>query len=277
MDATTKLLSESYNIPLVICARYAGVLVWMTVLFAPARGKELLLANRKGLVLVRSLSLALLSLFAGVAFQRMPVAETTAITFLSPILVVVAAGPLLGERIGRLGWIATLAGFAGVLLIARPSEGLDLVGVICALLAAATNVVYQLLSRTLAATERTDTMMFYTALIGSIVYTFALPWSWHGPTPTPMQAFLFVTLGIYSGVGHYLLTAAFRYAPASMLAPMTYVQLLWSGILGWVVFDHIPTSMSLVGMLVIAASGAMIGLAARRRPEARTVPVPNDF
>src|SRR5690606_36678768 len=127
-------------------------------------------------VVLRAFFLALASLFIALALQQMPVAETTAILFLSPILLVVAAGPVLGERIGRSGWAATVLGFAGVLAIARPGSGVTGGGVAFALCAVAMNLGYQLLSRILAATETTFALLFYTALAGSALYGLAMPW-----------------------------------------------------------------------------------------------------
>src|SRR5690606_21226649 len=110
------------------------------------------------------------------AFERMPVAETSAIVFLTPILMALAAGPLLGERIGWKGWSAALLGFVGVLLIVRPGSGLDSVGVFLAPGCAVMAATYNLLSRFLATTESTMAMLFYTAFAGTIIFGAMLPW-----------------------------------------------------------------------------------------------------
>ena len=235
----------------------------MIAILAPRQGKQLFQTHRKGLVIVRATSLAITSLFIGLALQRMPVAETTAITFLAPMLVVLLARPILGECIGALGWLAAVTGFLGVLLIARPSSGLDASGIAYALCAVAAFVVYQLLSRVLMGTERTITLVFYTGLIGSIGYGVFLPWFWKGEAPILMVLLLFLSLGFTGGLGHFLYTAAYRHATASLLAPMSYLQLLWAGLLGWIVFDHVPDHMSILGMSVVAASGVMSALKSR--------------
>lgn len=213
--------------------------------------------------MVRAASLAIASLFMGLALQRMPVAETTAIIFLGPMLVVLLAGPVLSERIGALGWTAAVVGFVGVLLIARPDSGLDATGTLFAFCAVGALVVYQLLSRVLASTETTFALLFYTAVIGSVAYGVFLPWSWHGPVPSLWELLLFLSMGITGGLGHFLYTAAYRHAPASLLAPMNYLQLLWAGLLGWIVFNHVPDALSIIGMCVITVSGAMIAFKSR--------------
>jgi drug/metabolite transporter (DMT)-like permease len=260
MDTTTKYLAATYEVPLIVGVRYVVNLLLMLAILAPTQGTRLVQTNRTGLVIVRGSCLAAASLLMGFAFQRMPVAESTSIVFLAPSLVLLIAGPVLGERIGKLGWLAAVGGFAGVVLVAHPGSGLEPLGVALAAAAAAATAVYQLLSRVLASTERTMVLLFYTALVGAIVFGVAAPWFWDGRVPRPIDLLLFLSLGIYSGVGHYLFTAAHRFAAASTLAPIGYVQVVWAGLLGWLVFGHVPAAMSIVGMLLIIASGALTAL-----------------
>jgi drug/metabolite transporter (DMT)-like permease len=260
MDATTKHLAQTYNVPLIVAVRYAVNLALMLVLLGPRQGSKLVRTQRTGLVLARACCLAAASLLVGLALQRMPVAETTTIGFLGPIIVVLVAGRMLGERVGISGWVAALLGFTGVLLIVRPGSGLETVGVLCALAAVGANTAYQLLSRTLVATERTIAMLFYTALTGSIIFGLMLPWSATGDPPDLVQTLMFLSLGLYGGVGHFLFTAAYRHAPATLLAPMTYLQLVWAALLGFAVFGHVPDALSLTGMVVVIISGVIVGL-----------------
>jgi drug/metabolite transporter (DMT)-like permease len=263
MDTTTKYLATSYNIPLVIAIRYITHCILMVILLGPKHGKKLFKTVRTSLVMIRAASLAIASLFMGLALQRMPVAETTAIVFLGPMLVVLLSVLLLGERIIKFGWVAAIFGFIGVLLIARPSSGLDITGTLFAFCVVGALVVYQLLSRVLVSTEQTLPMLFYTALFGSIVYGSFLPWSLHGPDPSYWQVLLFLSMGISGGLGHFLYTAAYRYAPASLLAPMNYLQLIWAGLLGWIVFHHVPDMLSILGITIITLSGGLIALKSR--------------
>ncbi|HEY0131432.1 MAG TPA: DMT family transporter [Allosphingosinicella sp.] len=263
MDTTTKYLAERYDVPLIVAVRYIVNCLLMVVLLAPVHGRRLVETRRTHMVVARALCLAAASLLVGLALQRMPVAETTAITFLAPMLVVLMAGPLLGERIGAIGWAAALGGFAGVLLVVRPGTGLESAGIAFALAAVGANAGYQTLSRLLASTERTLALLFYTALIGAIGFGIAAPFFWGGPAPDAFRILLFLSLGVYGGLGHFLFTAAYRHAPASILAPMTYFQLVWAALLGWLVFGHVPDGASAAGMAVIAASGLAIALKPR--------------
>lgn len=267
MDVTNKYLTATYDVPLVAACRYIGNVLLMLAFVAPREGERMFRTGRTGLVWIRGLCLAVSTVFVLSAFQRMPVAETTSIVFLSPILVVVAAGPLLGERIGPLGWAAALLGFLGVLLIVRPGSGLDMVGVACALVAVVVVTGYNLLSRVLASSEQTMALLFHTALAGTILYGVMLPWHWFERVPTLLEALLLAALGLMGGVGHFLFTAAFREAPASLLAPMSYLQLLWVILFGWLVFDHVPDATSLLGMAIVGISGVVVAVRSVRAPE----------
>ena len=147
---------------------------------------------------------------------------------------------------------------AGVLLVVRPGGGLDPVGVAFLLMAVAGNAAYQLLSRSLARSETTVALLLNSAIAGSVCFGSLVPWSLGGPPLSLRDALLFATIGMASGLGHYLLTASFRLAPVSVLGPVTYMQLMWAGILGWVVFGHVPDALSILGMVVICCAGAAV-------------------
>ena len=263
-DTTNKLLITEYNVPMVAAIRYIGHCLLMLAIVAPLHGREMVRTQRTGLVLVRAGSLAIGSLLVSFALQRMPVAETTAIVYLTPVLVVLLSGPLLKEKVGPGAWIAAVIGFAGVLLIARPGGGLDPWGVLFVLGNVVVSVTYNLLSRVLARTERTMAMLFYSALVGAIGFGIFLPWTMHGVAPTPLQIVLFIGLGVSAWLGHYLFTQSYRYAPAALVAPMTYMHLLWAGILGWLVFGHAPEPIAMGGMALVALAGIVSAFRPRR-------------
>lgn len=271
LDATTKYLTELYDVPLIVATRYAVNLLLMIALLAPRRSKEMVTIRRRGWVIVRALALCIASIAMGLALQRMPVAETSAILFFAPVIVILAAGPLLGERAGRDAYVAGLVGFVGVLLVVRPGSGLDPVGVLFASIAMVANAAYQLLSRFLANSERTIALLFYTTLTGTLIFGAVAPWFVGDRVPTMIELLLFISLGIYGGLGHFLFTAAFRDTSASVLASMNYMQLVFVGLLGWLVFAHIPDATSLTGMAIIAVSGVLAAVQARRPPVKRSV------
>jgi drug/metabolite transporter (DMT)-like permease len=265
VDAMTKHLATSWNVPLVVAVRYIVNVFALAAIYAPSYGWALVRTKRTGLVIVRALCLSTASLFAGLALTRMPVAETISIIFLAPFVVMIIAIPLLGEKVTVPGWIAAITGFCGVLLIANPGNGLDRLGVFYAGACAAVTVGYYILSRLLSSTESTMAMLFHTALVGAVLFGLYLPWSFHGVMPGAFDLCLFVLIGLAATLGHYLFTSAFRYAPASVLAPINYLHLFWAGVIGWLVFDHLPTSTSLVGMILVSVAGVASAFISRRQ------------
>jgi len=269
MDTIAKYLAARYPVPMVVGVRYLVHCLLMVLVLAPTQGVKLVRTQRTGLVLFRAACLATGSLVFTLSLQRMPVAEATAILFVAPLLVVMLAGPVLKERVGAFGWAAVVAGFVGILLIARPGSSLDGIGVVLAFAGAVTTATYQLLSRLLAGTETTLAMLFYTALVGAVAFGAMAPWFWGGTMPPPLHLALMLSLGALGGLGHFLFTAAHRHTAASMLAPLQYSQLVWVGLFGWLVFGHVPEAPSILGMVIVAAAGAAVAI--RSRLAARTL------
>ena len=265
-DASFKYLSAFFPVPFLVWVRYFVHLVIMLVAVAPSLGRELIITKKPWLMVFRALMLAFSSLLLQLAFRNMPLAETTAIFFVTPLLVALLAGPLLGEKLLIRTWLAVLAGFAGALLIARPGGALTGEGVILTLSAAFCYAIYQILTRKLSTTEPVMRQLFYTALIGTLVMTPLVPGSQEINIPTLSQAMLILSLGFYAGIGHFFIIRAFHDTPASTLSPMFYVQLVWVALLGWLVFKQYPDLFSSLGMLVICASGLSLVLYRRRNP-----------
>jgi drug/metabolite transporter (DMT)-like permease len=263
-DATSKYLIPFFAIPLLVWARYVVHLSLMLVAVAPRLGRELFVTRRPWLMTWRALTLVGVSLLFQSALKALPLAETTAIVFVTPLLVALLAGPLLGEKVRLKSWLATIAGFCGVLLIARPGGAMSASGVAYALGSALCYAAYQILTRKLSATEPALRQLFYTALVGAIVMSLIVPAYWSALLPTPGQALLIVSLGVTAGVGHFLLIRAFRQTPASTLSPLLYVQLVWAMLLGLLVFGQFPDLLTTIGMVIIGTS--CLSLALQRAP-----------
>ena len=255
LDASAKYLTAFFAVPFLVWARYAVHLVVMLIAVAPNQGRTLILTNHPWLMIFRALLLCALTLFAQLALRVLPLAETTAIVFITPLLVALLAGPMLGEAVTKKSWLATLAGFIGVVLITRPGSDLDPTGVAYALAGAVCYALYQILTRRLAASETPLRQLFYTALIGTLAMSIVLPGVLPTTLPTPLETLLLVGLGLCGGIGHFLLIRALRETPASLLAPLLYVQLVWAALLGWLVFGDIPDAWTALGMGIIGASG----------------------
>lgn len=266
-DVVGKQLMMRYPVPVVAAVRYGISLVLLLALFGPSLGSSLWRTERTALVLVRGVILTLATLTLGLALRVMPVGETIAIMYLSPFAVMLLAIPLLGERVSRLGWLLALAGFTGVLLIVRPGSGLPLWGVVFALSNAALATAFHLLTRLLTRTESTLALLFHVTLIGAISFAIAATPDLRTLSALPLADLaLMGLLGVMATSGHFLLTAAYREAPASLIAPMNYLHLVWAGVLGWLVFGHRPDHISLTGMALIVSAGAGTAWLATRRP-----------
>lgn len=263
LDATSKHLSQTFNVPLLVWARYTVHCLLMVLFLGPRHGLGLVRTQRPVAQVLRALLLVAVTGFAMAAFQVMPLAETTALIFVTPLLVALLAGPMLGERVGLPRWVAALVGFGGMVLIARPGSALAPAGIVYTMIAAVCYAFYQIQTRKMTATEKPLTMVFYTALAGTAAMSLALPWIWTGPLPDPLQALMICSLALYGGTGHFLLTHAFRHAPASMLAPFLYAQLIWASLLGWLFYDQWPDALSIAGMITIVAGGITVALVER--------------
>ncbi|MDP3648082.1 MAG: DMT family transporter [Paracoccaceae bacterium] len=263
-DTVSKHLAMLYAVPLLLAVRYGVNLLLLMAVMMPRHGTRLWRTSRLALVLLRGACLAAASLSMVLALRVMPVGETVAIIYIAPFLVMLAAGPILGEKVSLIGWLAAASSFLGVLVIARPGSGLDPIGVGLCLLNAGCATVYHLLTRMLTRTETTMAMLFHTALVGTVVFASFLPWSLGGAMPALFDAGLMVVLGVLGTVGHLLFTAAYRQAPASLLAPVNYLHIVWAAILGWLVFAHVPDGLALIGMAMIMASGVAVAVLARR-------------
>lgn len=264
LDALAKYLVADYPVLLVSWARYASHLAIFGLVTAATHGLRVLKTGRLGLHVLRGLLLVgVTASFIG-ATSMIPLAEATAIAFLAPVLVTVMSVFVLKERVGRHRWGAVGLGFLGVLVIVRPDEAAahwaSLLAVIMAMLYAA----YQIATRALNRTEAPLTTLTYTAVVGTAVLSLALPFVWRWPAPADIP--LLTVTGLLGGGGHFLLILALRRAPASALAPFTYLQLVFAGMIGSLVFDEVPDTWSIAGAVMIAAGGLWIWRGERPAP-----------
>jgi drug/metabolite transporter (DMT)-like permease len=255
-DALSKYLTNFYPVVMVLWVRYVVHISLMLGVLRPSSFKTLITTQNPKLQIIRGLCMANTNLMFISALHFIPLAEGTAIIYLSPLLVTAMSGPLLGERIARLQWVAVAIGFIGVLFIIRPGGGLFHPVALLALGAAISFSVYQIITRKLNHTDSSSTTNFISGLISALVTSLLLPFFWK--TPTLYFALLMVLLGISALVSHLLMTKAYQHAKPSTLAPFSYTQLLFAGLIGYIFFNHLPDFMGLVGMLVIVAGGLLV-------------------
>jgi drug/metabolite transporter (DMT)-like permease len=264
LDATAKYLVQDHSLFLVVWARYAGQMVVSTPIAWHRGGNGFWRSNHLRTQLVRSLCLVMATLFFFGGLRFLPLAEASAITFLAPMFAIVFAVPVLGEKPTRPRWIAAIAGFMGILLLVRPGSAVFHPATALLVLAAIANAFYQLLTRRLQ-NDSPDTTLFYSGLVGTIALTALLPTTEMPSQLTARDGFFLVLLGALAGIGHWFLISAFLRAPASLVAPFTYLHMIWATMYGYFVFGQLPDAISMTGMAVIVGSGVGLVLHERRQ------------
>jgi drug/metabolite transporter (DMT)-like permease len=256
MDVAIKASVQTLPLAVVLWARFAFHLAFVSALLA-AMGRRVPPRTRAPrLQAVRSLCLCLANLCFSAALIYIPLAEAVAIGFVSPLITTLLAARMLGEMVGWRRWLGIAVGFAGVLVIIRPGLGVTHPAALLVLSTAAVFAVYQVLTRRLAGVDDAETTIFHTAVAAGAVTTLIAPfdWAWPGATEWAMLALI----GAIGGGGHFLLIQAFQRAPASLLAPFTYTQIIWAVIAGWVFFAELPDLLAALGGLVVATGGLFV-------------------
>jgi drug/metabolite transporter (DMT)-like permease len=234
--------------------RFLGQLIGMVLVLGVVALPGLLRAHRPGMQILRSFLLLSTTAFNFLALLHLQLDETQTIAFLAPLVIALLSGPLLGEWIGWRRGVAIAIGFLGAVVAIRPGLGSVHPAVVFAFGTMLTMAFFGIITRYLAAYDRSEVTLFYSLLAGTVVLApFALAgWVW------PANGFawlLLASLGLYGGLGHYAFIVAHRYAPASTLAPYLYVTLLTHSTAGFLVFGHVPDRWTLIGAAIVIATG----------------------
>jgi drug/metabolite transporter (DMT)-like permease len=252
-DALSKFLGGLYPIIMVVWARYLVHTLLMAGIFLPKAGMAVLRTHRPLLQTLRALSLLSTSLLFTAGLQYLPLAEATAVNFLAPVLVTALSVPLLKERVTLGQWLAVVMGFVGVLVVVHPGGAMFTPAILFPFGSALGFCFYQVLTRKLAVYDSPTTSNFYAGLCNTLVMTALVPFFWQ--TPQWHHALLMLALGGFGMTAHLLLTQAFRFAAPALLAPFSYCQIVFAGLLGLLIFGQAPDTTSLVGIAIICLSG----------------------
>jgi drug/metabolite transporter (DMT)-like permease len=258
MDTIGKSLMASYPFQQVVWARYVFQFALM-LLFLPWLGLPGLLRTRRyGLQIGRGLLLLLATWCMYAAIRVVPLADAYTITFVAPLLVTALSVPLLKERVGWRRWGAVVVGFIGVVIVIRPGFGEVPWQLLLPLVTAACFALYQIFTRLISVDpdETPFVMLFYLAWVGAAVMTLVGPFYWRPVALTDWP--WMVAIGALGGLGHLILIRALVVAPASLIAPFTYSQIIWALIAGYFVFGDVPDVWMLLGCTVIVASGLFV-------------------
>jgi len=283
MSALIRDLGVDYPTGQVIFFRSAFAILPVVVVYAWRGELMASLRTERPLGQAGRGALAIVAMFCNfAALARLPLIESNAIAFTTPLICVALAALLLKERVRIYRWSAVIIGFAGVLVVLSPHFSGDELRIVLASAASVTGVVLALVgsvlnagaviqTRWLAQSESTSSIVFYFSLICAVAGLATWPLGWVHPTWPEWIAL--VSIGLLGGTGHILLTESYRYAPASTLAPFDYTSMVWALILGYLFFGEVPTVMIVVGSAIIAAAGLFViwrehqlGLARKRAP-----------
>jgi drug/metabolite transporter (DMT)-like permease len=247
----------------IIFVRYAVHLALVVGFFLPQRGRALVRTRNLRLELARGVALLTSTIFAFLAVRSLPVTMTGAIAFTLPLIVCMLSIPMLGEQVGWRRWSAIVVGFAGVLVVIQPGTSAFNPAVFLSLASATAGAVYNILTRKLAGVDSASTQQFYAAALALCCITPFAFGDWVWPTDAPTW-FAFAVIGIAGMLGHQLATVAARFAPASVLAPFSYLQIVYLAIISWLIFNQPPTLWIYLGAAIVIASGLYMGLRERK-------------
>ena len=258
LNALSKTLGQLYPVIEVIWARYAFAFILMLAMFLPRAGLNLFRFRNFGSQVIRGLLLFFSSFLYFHGLVYLPLATAASISLTSPLIVTALSARFLQEPVGPRRWAAVVVGFVGALIVVRPGQAhfdwhaLLIVGsTLC-------SAFYQLYSRRYGPTERADASATLATIVGTVAAAPFVPFEWLTPTSYWHWA-LFAGMGVMAGIGHYFVTIAYSQAPAAVIAPFNYLQLVGAALLGYLLFGDLPDFWSWVGAGVIVASGLYIG------------------
>jgi drug/metabolite transporter (DMT)-like permease len=256
LDATAKYLVGFLGVSFVVFARYGFSLIFVGLWVWQQGGSGLLVTGNGVLQVVRGLLLMVSTSTNFIALGYLQLAQTSSIAFSNPLWVCALSPLLLGERVGPRRWFAVVVGFVGVLLIIQPGTMSFHWAMLLSLTSALSTALYQIATRKVGAEDRAITSLFYVSLVGSIAAAPLAPIGW--AMPSVGQWGLLVLAGFFGSFGHYMLAQAHRMAPAPVLSPFVYTQIIWMTLFGFVLFGDVPDMLTIIGGSAVVASGLYV-------------------
>ena len=257
-DVVVKFLGSDYSAVQIIF--FSGLLSFplVTFMLLGDRRDENLVPRHPWWSLARAVSAVLTGVAGFFAFSQLPLAQAYAIFFAMPLLITLMAIPMLGERVGLRRGIAVVVGLIGVLVVLRPGEADLSLGHLAALSAAVTGALTSVIVRKIGAVERSAVLMLFPMLGNVLAMGAVLPFVY---VPMPVAHLgLMGIIALFGFVAGLLVIKAYRTAPAIIVAPMQYSQILWAAFFGSVLFDETVDLYTAIGSAIISASGIYIVL-----------------
>ncbi|MEZ5925145.1 MAG: DMT family transporter [Hyphomicrobiaceae bacterium] len=255
-DASAKYMASAIPALELVWARYLFQVVVLLPIGLGRLGPALFRSNNPRLQIARSLILTVGTCLFFAALRFMPLADTLAVFFISPILTTMLSPLVLGEQVGPWRWGAVVLGFLGALLVIRPGFAEINPGIVLAVGSGLTYATYALITRKLAGTDPPLVTLNVTGIVGAAAASIALPFVW--VSPSMLQWGLMALMGVVSAIGHFLIVMAYERTSASGLAPFAYAEIISATALGYWLFDDFPAAVTWLGIAIIMASGIII-------------------
>ncbi|CAN7190780.1 MULTISPECIES: DMT family transporter [unclassified Devosia] len=273
LDISAKWLSvEGMATTQIVFMRYGMHLALLLLLFLPVSGFNVMKSNNWKLEILRGVCLLATTGLNFLAMRYLPLTVTSAIQFTSPLLICAMSGPLLGDTVGWRRWLAIGVGFIGILIIVRPGSEAFQPAALLSLGCAFFLALFSILTRKLAGVDSASTQQFFAGatpviLLAPVAFT---DWAW--PTQ-PISWVAFFIMGAAGLGGHFLNSVAHRFAAPAILAPFSYLSLLYLSIASWLIFNQPPDQWFILGAAIIILSGLYIWLRERQLSKAEVTPV----
>lgn len=258
LDTSAKfMVQQGFSPPFLAWTRFAVHTLIVLVLLRAWANPRMFRTRNLPLQILRGVFLFGSTMFNFIALATLQLAETVSIFFFAPMVITALAGPMLGEWAGWRRWLAVFVGFVGVIVIMRPGLGTFGIGHVYALASMLSYCLYVIMTRSMTATETTESLIFYSALAPVVLMLPAVPLAGSMPD-SALTWVVIISMGFYGAFGHWLLIHAYRRATTSALAPYPYLQMVWMVGFGYLIFDQLPDYWTVAGALIIVASGLYI-------------------
>lgn len=266
MDGVAKHLSATFPVLQVVWARYFFHLLILLPVVLWRHGVSALLLRNPWLQIIRGGFLLGSTILFFAAIAVMPIADALALVFVAPLVVTALSPLVLGERVGPRRWTAVSVGFVGVLVIVRPGLSDFHPGMLLALGAGTVYAFYSLATRKLSGSAPPLITLAYTALLGALVMSAAVPAVW---TPPDVRDIAWMALmGALAAGGHFLIIKSFEHAEASLLAPLGYSEIVMATVVGYLAFGDFPDAWTWVGVAIVISSGVYVSVRERNKARA---------
>jgi drug/metabolite transporter (DMT)-like permease len=268
MNGLVQWLSPRYPSEQIVWARITGHFLIMLAVMLPTAGLRVFATRRPLLQFGRSALQVISTGFNFTAVATLPLVKATAIGFTSPFIVALLAWPMLGERPKLNRLLAVAAAFCGVLVVIRPGSAAFQPASLLALGSATAYALYQVLTRQVAPHDRPETSALFSAILGTVLLSLAAPFFWT-PIASLGDAIALLALGAIGAGGHYCVARAMTYAPAAVISPFHYWQIIGATVMGVLLTGLWPDGMTWLGAGIVIGAGLYLafseGRASRRR------------